>query len=105
MYNLSSLSDTWNPGANHMKIDWNPRHQRVSKPHCSGCECSAPDNWNPGRHSSHTGGFLLVVAMKGLLVQCQLININKLVSGEEQGPTSGEVVLLSKMETLKNHRN
>jgi hypothetical protein len=25
--------------------------------------------------------------------------------GEEQGPTSGEVVLLSKMETLKNHRN
>jgi hypothetical protein len=30
---------------------------------------------------------------------------SKLVSGKEQGPTSGEVVLLSKMETLKNHRN
>jgi hypothetical protein len=29
-----------------------------------------------------------------LLVQCQLININKLVSGEEQGPTSGEVVFI-----------
>jgi hypothetical protein len=40
-----------------------------------------------------------------LLVQCQLININKLVSREEQGLTSGEVVLLSKMETLKNLRN
>jgi hypothetical protein len=27
-----------------------------------------------------------------LLVQCHLINKNKLVSGEEEGPTSGEVV-------------
>jgi hypothetical protein len=41
--------------------------------------------------------------MKGLYYW--LININKLVSREEQGPTSGEVVLLSKMETSKNHRN
>jgi hypothetical protein len=82
---------------------WNPRRQRMSKPHCSRCKHSAPDNWNPGCQSSHTGGFLLVVAMKGLY--SWLININKLVSREEQGPTSGEVVLLSKMETSKNHRN
>jgi hypothetical protein len=43
-------------------------------------------HWHPERQSSHTGRFLLVVALKGLyycIVQCQLININKLAFGEE----------------------
>jgi hypothetical protein len=59
-------------------------------------------HWHPDRQSSHTGWFLLAAALNA---QCQLININKLVSEEEQGPSSFEVVLLSKMKALKNHRN
>jgi hypothetical protein len=32
-------------------------------------------------------------------------NVYKLASGEEQGPTRWEVALLSKIKTLKIHRN
>jgi hypothetical protein len=47
-------------------------------------------HWRPEHKSSQTGRFLLAAALNCLilLVQCQLININKLASGEEQGPSS-----------------
>jgi hypothetical protein len=45
-------------------------------------------HWNPVRQSLHTGGFLLAVSfgepLPVLLVQCQLIFINKLESVEKQ---------------------
>jgi hypothetical protein len=50
-------------------------------------ESSVAESWNPVCQSSHTEGFLLAVAMEGrplIFVQCQLININKLESGEDQ---------------------
>jgi hypothetical protein len=40
-----------------------------------------------------------------LLIQYQLININKLLSGDEQGPTREAVVLLSEIKTLRIQRN
>jgi hypothetical protein len=40
-----------------------------------------------------------------LLVQCQLININKLASREEQGPSSWGMFLWSKIKTFKIQRN
>jgi hypothetical protein len=46
----------------------------------------------------------MYAVISGLFTQSSLPDSN-LASGEEQGPSSGGVVLLSKIKTLKDHMN
>jgi hypothetical protein len=74
-------------------------------------ESSLTEYWNMLHQSSHTEGFLLVVTMEGLYYwfQNQLININKLESGEEQHHSLLRTVFIKqngnfeKQQELKGH--
>jgi hypothetical protein len=80
----------------HCRIPWNPERQLIGTMNAHTLlqleskvrALAHKKHWRPDRQSSHTGRFILAVAMKALsllLVQYQLISINKLESGKEQG--------------------
>jgi hypothetical protein len=79
VYSGRSLSDTWNL---ERQLYWNPERSYPTELGSKVRGLAYRKHRNPGRQSSYTGGFLLVIAMEG----GQLISKNKLESGKEQGP-------------------
>jgi hypothetical protein len=78
----NSLSDSWCPGR---QLYWHLNAHTQQGLAFKVWGLAHKKHWRPERQSFHTGWFLLAATLK---VQCQLININKLASGEEQIPSS-----------------
>jgi hypothetical protein len=99
-----SLSDTVESWAqNH----WNPGHSYPTAAGVCSADVGAWETLASGAPTLSHWNISIGCCYEGslLLVQCQLISINKLESGKEQCQSKWETILWSKMETLEIHRS